>query len=741
MKKLVSFALCLVLLVGAFPAWGSFAASAADLEWLTVGESWNGVWDAATQKKYAYLTVSETGFYDLSIEDNFGTGYLTFWLHDLDMDDSDVSVYNADENIYESFDTYCRNNLYLIQDHLYEIECSYEGSYDEGYPTLNANINVLFAKSDYEVLNLTLGNTSNFVVSSDDYEWLKFKTNAAGDYILSTQDTVCATFWLYEKESGAYNCHGSFRENNYHRVSLNANTEYIVKVVSYETVTKLCRASVSKASKNVSKVNLIQNDRLILAHSGYFWTEASYLYWSAIEDFSYKITYSDNTFETLSYSSLASRGIEIGDIVYDGELYSYGDETFFKTGKQPVTVLYNNGGETSSSVYITSYLEWCSSLKIKSDYDPMWISYEGDEEETYYWRIKPNETNNYEFYSYDWDQIESDLTIFDENNIVVPRNDGWNLRAGKEYCLRVSYTYEENCYDDVSFQLEPNRDHIHDSTKKVVTKATTSKNGKISYTCSSCGYEDSSQTIYYPKTFTLSKTSYTYNGKTQKPSVTVKDSKGKTISSSNYTVSYSGGCKDPGTYKVTVTMKGNYSGTKTLTYKINPIDISKCKITLSKTEYTYNGKTQKPTVTVKTASGTKLTTSSYTVTYASGCKNVGKYKVTIKMKGNYTGTKTLYFTINPVKTSISKLSGGSKSLTVTWSKKSSQVTGYEIQYSTSKNFSGAKTATVKSYKTTKATIKNLKAKTTYYVRVRTYKTVDGKKYYSGWSTVKYTKIK
>ena len=74
-------------------------------------------------------------------------------------------------------------------------------------------------------------------------------------------------------------------------------------------------------------------------------------------------------------------------------------------------------------------------------------------------------------------------------------------------------------------------------------------------------------------------------------------------------------------------------------------------------------------------------------------------------------------------------------------KKSTQVTGYQIQYSTSKTFSSAKTAPVSSYKTTSVTLKSLSAKKTYYVRVRTYKTVNGTKYYSGWSTYKCAKTK
>jgi len=266
-------------------------------------------------------------------------------------------------------------------------------------------------------------------------------------------------------------------------------------------------------------------------------------------------------------------------------------------------------------------------------------------------------------------------------------------------------------------------------------------NGTIKNICTVCGYTSSKvTTIYKASKISLSKTSYTYNGKVQKPSVIVKDSVGKTISSSNYTVTYASGCKNAGTYNVTVKMKGNYTGTKTLTFKINPLQISSYK--LSTTSYTYNGKVKTPSVTVKNAKGTTLTKNThYTVTYSSGRKNVGTYKVTIKGKGNYTGSKTLTFKINPSKTTISKLTAGKKSITVAITKKSTQVTGYQIQYSTSKKFTNAKTKTISSYKTTKYTLKSLSANKTYYVRVRTYKTVGKTKYYSGWSTYKYVKTK
>lgn len=98
-------------------------------------------------------------------------------------------------------------------------------------------------------------------------------------------------------------------------------------------------------------------------------------------------------------------------------------------------------------------------------------------------------------------------------------------------------------------------------------------------------------------------------------------------------------------------------------------------------------------------------------------------------------------TVKPKKTSIKKLSKGKKKFTVTWAKVSG-VKGYQIQYSSDKKFKkNNKSVTVTKQKKTKATVKKLKSKKKYYVRVRTYKTVNGKKIYSPWSKVKSVKTK
>ena len=171
--------------------------------------------------------------------------------------------------------------------------------------------------------------------------------------------------------------------------------------------------------------------------------------------------------------------------------------------------------------------------------------------------------------------------------------------------------------------------------------------------------------------------------------------------------------------------------------------IAKAKTaSLSAVNYTYDGKTKQPTVTVKDSKGKTLKKGTdYTVSYSSGCKNVGRYTVKVTLKGNYSGSKSMTYNINPKGTGVSKVKAAKKGFKVTWKKQATQTTGYEVQYSTSSNFKkGNKTVNIAKNKTTSKSVSKLSAKKKYYVRVRTYKTVKigGKnvKLYSGWSGAK-----
>lgn len=169
-------------------------------------------------------------------------------------------------------------------------------------------------------------------------------------------------------------------------------------------------------------------------------------------------------------------------------------------------------------------------------------------------------------------------------------------------------------------------------------------------------------------------------------------------------------------------------------------------VSLSKTSYTYNGKSQKPTVKAKNAKGRTVATSNYTVSYASGRKNVGRYKVTVKFKGDYKGTVAKTFQIVPKGTKITTLKAGRKSFMAKWSRQKTQTTGYQLSYTTDKKFKkSVKTITISKNTTVQKTVKKLKSKKLYYVKVRTYKTVKinrkTTKMYSGWSSYKKVKTK
>lgn len=229
----------------------------------------------------------------------------------------------------------------------------------------------------------------------------------------------------------------------------------------------------------------------------------------------------------------------------------------------------------------------------------------------------------------------------------------------------------------------------------------------------------------------LSTSTYAYNGKTKKPAATVIFNGSKLVKDKDFSVSYSNN-KNVGTATVTIKGKGNYTGSIKKTFKIKN-NFKKSVVTGIKTK-SFTGKsiTQKPTI--KFNKKTLKNGTDYTISYSNN-KKVGLATIKITGKGNYTGTITKTFKINPAKQNIQKLTSKSKSFFIDWAQKGS-ATGYEIQYATNSKFSGAKKVTVTNNKTDKKTISKLSGKKKYYVRVRSYTTVKGKKYYGAWSSTK-----
>lgn len=179
------------------------------------------------------------------------------------------------------------------------------------------------------------------------------------------------------------------------------------------------------------------------------------------------------------------------------------------------------------------------------------------------------------------------------------------------------------------------------------------------------------------------------------------------------------------------------------TKKINKIS----NVKLSKSIYTYDKKAKKPTVTVKDSKGKTLKNGTdYTVTYVSGRRSIGSYKVTVQLKGKkYSGKKTWTFRIAPAGTSIKSAKAGKTKVTVNWKKQTRNTSGYIIQYSANKSFRNVKQITISSNKAKSKQITKLSTKKQYYVRICTYKNVkkNGKttKICSDWSNAVAVKTK
>lgn len=189
----------------------------------------------------------------------------------------------------------------------------------------------------------------------------------------------------------------------------------------------------------------------------------------------------------------------------------------------------------------------------------------------------------------------------------------------------------------------------------------------------------------------------------------------------------------------TAKSNGSYHGECTVcSHSANYTVYKPAEFTFAST--TYNGKNKRPSLTIKDSKGKKISSSYYTVTYSKRSVKVGKYTAKVKFKGLYSGTKTVSYTVKPKGTSITKLTSGKGKFTAKIAKQKTQTTGYEIQYSTSKKFKGAKKVTLKNSATSK-TVKKLKRNKKYYVRVRTYKKSGKTTCYSSWSKTKTIKIK
>ena len=168
------------------------------------------------------------------------------------------------------------------------------------------------------------------------------------------------------------------------------------------------------------------------------------------------------------------------------------------------------------------------------------------------------------------------------------------------------------------------------------------------------------------------------------------------------------------------------------------------EIELDYTSTAYNGSDKEPGVSIQDASGNDLTEDvDYTLDYYNNL-TVGKATVIVSGKGKYAGVIAgVRFTIKPKTVTVKSVKkASSRKLNVVWASHKTQTTGFQVRYATTKKFKSGtyKTVTLTSKSATSKALTKLKAGKTYYVKVRAYKTVDGKKIYSSWSKVKSAKV-
>ncbi|MBR3243393.1 MAG: hypothetical protein IKF90_11970 [Parasporobacterium sp.] len=276
-------------------------------------------------------------------------------------------------------------------------------------------------------------------------------------------------------------------------------------------------------------------------------------------------------------------------------------------------------------------------------------------------------------WSKDYSTVTSTRTCTRDKNHVETETVSTTSKVTKEAtCTAKGQTTYTAVFENAAFAKQtkkvsniPATGHAYEN---VLVRATMSKDGSITPTCTVCGAKGKETVIRKIQTVALSKTSFVFNGSVQKPAVTVKDSAGKTIASKYYTATYSNkNSKNAGTYQVMVKFKGNYSGSKTLSYKITQAANSITKFTPTSKTYKYsktNARTFQITATMK--SGTKPTYAKSGVTPSKGnsyitVSKTGKVNV---MKGIPRGTYTLKVKVTAKATTNYKAKTVTKSLKI-----------------------------------------------------------------------------
>lgn len=329
------------------------------------------------------------------------------------------------------------------------------------------------------------------------------------------------------------------------------------------------------------------------------------------------------------------------------------------------------------------------------------------------------------------------------------------LEDGCNHYTITSYTDDrEEVLKEHVYKTYTTADGDTETVGTIKVKPTYDSIGKKEITCTVCGTKTIEELDCLERVnlgdleVELSRTYFMYDGKEKRPTVKVLDDDDKAISSKFYTVTYQNN-KNPGanTAKVTVKAKRSskpqddkYCGSITATYSIVQAKLNKSTIVAgSSAKLTLRGiytiddyeMDREGIISWNKKAGT-----------VSG-KKAGKEKLTIYGydKDDNDIEISVNVTVIPKATGITKVKRLKKGQIVVLWKKNNTCGGYQVQYTTDKKFKKkVKTVKVTKKSTQSVTIKGLKTKKNYYVRIRA---VDSKaaKAVSAWSKAKKVKIK
>ncbi|MBE6741659.1 MAG: fibronectin type III domain-containing protein [Ruminococcaceae bacterium] len=412
--------------------------------------------------------------------------------------------------------------------------------------------------------------------------------------------------------------------------------------------------------------------------------------------------------------------------------YQFTEDTVVKFGSTTATI------QSQAADYITAYVDYTLYYSVKDVEMTIDVDFSPSKPAAFF--ANSEEPDRYYCYDYNDDAFVSGVCYKDLTNDSYMEVGGLPFFQGHEYSVTVAVT----CQDANKFSgLNVITSSINGVDAEVSARSPFGERveGVYFFTANlgTCAKDLNDCTVAYPKN-----AKYVYNGKKQKLQVIITDKGELLVEGTDYEILYMGSHTNVGKVNFEIIGLGEYKGSKSGSFNITAKPMSSgAKINISGKTFTYDGKIKQPTVTVYDGSTKLKKNTDYTVSYSyTKSKNVGEYSVKVTFKGNYSGSKSITYTIIPKGTTLLKTASTGKDwISPQWNKQTTQTTGYEIMYSKSAGFrSGNKTVTVSDNKQTVKKIKSLKKNTKYYFKIRTYKKVkiNGryKVFYSSWSPVK-----